>query len=177
VLIHHVVKAREGRSGLDSVRGSGEFVAFARNVVMVDILDVGDPERRVLRLAVDGNKDIGQRERAVEIVRVQRDGREVVQVVDLGDPAQIGSSTPRSRVLAFLRANGDVYASGNELYDAMKAAGKGMAKPTFLGAFKELQENGAVIRVAGKFRAAETAVTAAGAATDDAAVANEELPF
>jgi hypothetical protein len=122
VLIHHVSKPQAGRSGslLDTVRGSGDFVAAARHVVIVERLDVGDQTRTFAKLSAAGNLDVRTRERAIELVRSEHEGgREVVRIVDRGDPAGVARSkghSLRDRVVAVAQAQ--AYSSRNELADA-----------------------------------------------------------
>ena len=89
VFVHHTVKAtpdeRKRRNPRDRIRGSGDFVATARNVLVVDPVEADHDVKRSV-VEVFGNLDLTRESFMLGYqASLDRHGRRVVRLLDGGD--------------------------------------------------------------------------------------------
>lgn len=92
MLLHHTAKqgnGREPRRPLDRLRGSGDFAALARNVVVIDPIEIDGT--RVSSVEIEGNYDLRRSRLAIGYERDLADGRPEVRLRDLGDVQSLRS--------------------------------------------------------------------------------------
>lgn len=87
---------RQRGSALDRVRGSGDFPAAARNVVVIAPMR-GDDTKQVSQVEIGGNLDLKRSKFALGFERGDVDGRPFVRLTDLGDPDMIRTEVKAKR--------------------------------------------------------------------------------
>lgn len=99
--LHHTSKAGpEGkkRSPQDRVRGSGDFVATARNVMVIDPLSDEDTDDKRSAIDVFGNLDLRRESFVLGYEStLAEDGRRLVRLVDLGDAKEVRAEVREQR--------------------------------------------------------------------------------
>ncbi len=99
--LHHTAKAgtddRRKRSPADRVRGSGDFVATARNVMVIDPLEIENGEKRSI-VDVFGNLDLRRESFVIGYESSDgADGRRSVRLVDCGDACDVKAEMREQR--------------------------------------------------------------------------------
>jgi hypothetical protein len=101
MLLHHTRKGAEGeredRDPFGTIRGSGDLLAAARHAMVLRPFAIAGDSRLLGDLRARGNLDLTTANRALELVREERDGRMTARLVDRGDPATLRAEVNSDR--------------------------------------------------------------------------------
>lgn len=143
---HHLRKLGQNRGGkardpFEDVRGSGDFVAAARHVMVVRPCG-GTSTRNTADFAARGNLDVTRSSRVIELIREPADNGARARLVEHKDAlVNTTSASLAERVLEYVRQRPSGAKSANEIAKAI-----GGHRQTVLDCVRRLLESGQLVK-------------------------------